>query len=668
MPVNERIGVDVGGTFTDLVALTPEGELRVEKVSTTTADQSRGFMTAIERVQPGEHVEIVHGTTVGTNAILERRGAATALIATEGFRDVLELQDQERSSIWDLAYRKAEPLIPRDRCFEIRERLDANGEVVLALDEADLARLVAEVGEREVESIAVCLLHAYRNGEHERAVERSFTAGDSAPYVVVSSELAPQFREYDRASTTVMSAYIGPVVSRYLLRLSDALRARGLRRDLMVMQSNGGVLPVARTSASAIGTALSGPAGGVMAAKVIAELVGEMNVISFDMGGTSTDVALIADGEPQIAARSMVSGLPVVTPMFRMDTVGAGGGSIARVDEGGLLHVGPESAGSEPGPAAYGRGAVRPTVTDALVTLGLLGTRQPLSDEFVLDGDAARSVVEGLAGELGIDLHSAAAAIVRIADHTMAQSVRRVSLNQGYDPRDFAVIAFGGAGPMHAARVADELDIRHVIVPPNAGVFSAVGLLCTDTRTDHVFSDLSLLDDFNDASLATHLERYVARAHGEDAPGDDGVQVVLGLDLRYLEQTYSLTLAVDRQPSLREVQTRFHELHERRYGFSQPDVPVELVNVRVALVSHRDKVTRLRQAPAAGAAPREVLEAHVDGEQQACTFVARTDLRPGEALAGPAVVEEKTATTFVPTGWTAAVDDHEVLHLRREED
>jgi N-methylhydantoinase A len=300
------------------------------------------------------------------------------------------------------------------------------------------------------------------------------------------------------------------------------------------------------------------------------------------------------------------------------------------------------------------------------VTLGLLGTRQRLSDEFVLDDEAARAVVGALADELKIDLHSAAEAVVRIADHTMAQSVRRVSLNQGYDPRDFAVIAFGGAGPMHAARVADELDIRHVIVPPNAGVFSAVGLLCTDTRTDHVFSDLTLLDDFSDASLATHLDRYVERAQGEGALGDDGAKVVLGLDLRYLEQTYSLTLAVDRQPSLDELRTRFHELHERRYGFSQPDVPVELVNVRVALVSPREKVTRVRQAPAAGAAPREVLEAHVDGERRACTFVARTDLALGEALAGPAVVEEKTATTFVPSGWSAAVDEHEVLHLRRD--
>lgn len=667
MTASERIGVDVGGTFTDLVVLTADGALRVEKVSTTPQDQSQGFMNALARVPFDPGVEIVHGTTVGTNAILERRGAATALVTTEGFRDLLELQDQERSSIWDLGYVKTVPLIPRDRCLEVRERRDAHGDVVVALEPDELRRVTDELRELGVEAVAVCLLHAYRDGTHEQDVAQAVAAGDDAPYLVISSQLAPQFREYDRASTTVMSAYIGPVVSRYLLRLADALRERGMTGELMIMQSNGGVLPVERTNASAIGTALSGPAGGVMAAKFIGDLVGQPNVISFDMGGTSTDASLIAGGEPQIAARSLISGLPVVTPMFRMDTVGAGGGSIAWVDSGDLLRVGPESAGSEPGPACYGRGGDRPTVTDALATLGLLGARQPLGDEYALDVPAAHRVMEVLGARLGIEARDAAEAVVRIADHTMAQSVRRVSLKQGHDPRDFALVAFGGAGPMHAARVAEELDVPHVIVPPNAGVFSAIGLLCTDARTDHVYSDLMTLAAGDDAALATRLAEYVRRAIGEHGDGELP-EVLLGLDLRYIEQTHTLTVGVDAAPDVAATLAEFHAAHDQRFGFSQPATPVELVNVRVAVVRAREKVTRLRQAPTQRVLEPETLEVRIDGRDQACRFVARTSLLHDEALAGPAVVEEKTATTFVPAGWTARVDEHETLHLRRDED
>jgi N-methylhydantoinase A len=662
-----RIGVDVGGTFTDLVVLEPDGELRVEKVPTTPEDQSQGFIHALDRASFEPDTEIVHGTTVGTNAILERRGAQTALITTAGFRDVLELQNQERSRIWDLAYVKTPPLIPRECCFEVTERLDVHGNVVTPLDARGLARTAQRLRDTGTDAVAICLLHAYRNGEHEDAVADAIEDVDPDLYTVVSSRLAPQFREYDRASTTVMSAYIGPVVSRYLLRLRESLTERSVRGELLVMQSNGGVLPAERSSRTAIGTALSGPAGGVMAARFMGELAGRPDVIAFDMGGTSTDVSLIADGRPQVASRSLIAGLPVITPMFRIDTVGAGGGSIARVDSGGLLRVGPESAGSMPGPVCYGRGAEQPTVTDALVTLGIVGARQPLSDAVPLDAAAALSALAELGERLGMSARAAAEAVVRVADHTMAQAVRRVSLNQGHDPRDFALVAFGGAGPAHAARVADELRIAHVIVPPNAGVFSAIGLLCTDRRTDQVFSDLTPLDALDDDGLAAKLRGYVERARDRDGDGDEGgLHAIVALDLRYVEQDYSLTIPVDGS-GVAQVLADFHRTHEQRYGFSEPEATVEIVNVRIALVRPRRKVERIRQAASRTTREREHRPIHLDGAEQRCLFLSRASLATGETVAGPAVVEEPTTTTFVPAGWYAEADDQHVLHLRQRE-
>jgi N-methylhydantoinase A len=662
-----RIGVDIGGTFTDLVVLEPDGDLRVEKVPTTPEDQSQGFIHALDRATFEPDTEIVHGTTVGTNAILERRGAATALITTAGFRDVLELGNQERSRIWDLGYVKTPPLIPRECCLEITERLDVHGNVVTPLETEALPALAERLRAAGTDAVAICFLHAYRNGQHEEAVMDALAEVDPDLYAVASSRLVPQFREYDRASTTVISAYIGPVVSRYLLSLQDALVERGIEGELLVMQSNGGVLPAERSSHTAIGTALSGPAGGVMAARFMGELVGRPDVIAFDMGGTSTDVSLIAGGRPQVASRSLIAGLPVITPMFRIDTVGAGGGSIASVDSGGLLRVGPESAGSQPGPACYGRGATRPTVTDALVTLGIVGARQQLSDEMPLDAEAARRALAELGKDLGLGALEAAEGVLRVADHTMAQAVRRVSLNQGHDPRDFALVAFGGAGPVHAARVADELRITHVIVPPNAGVFSAIGLLCTDRRSDQVFSDLTPLDTLDDGGLAAKLADYVERARQRDGVGNEpGLEVVLALDLRYVEQDYSLTVPVDGS-GVTPVLAEFHRLHEQRYGFSEPEATVEIVNVRIALVRPRRKVERIRQAASSIAREREHRPIHVDGGEQECLFLARSSLAAGESIPGPAVIEERTTTTFVPAGWTVEADDQQVLHLRQQE-
>jgi N-methylhydantoinase A len=654
-----RIGVDIGGTFTDIVSAGAAGELRVDKVLTTPDDPAEGFLEGLAAVAPpaGERLDVVHGTTVGTNAILERKGAATGFVTTAGFRDLLELQNQERSDIWDLAYEKTPPLVARSRCFEVRERLDAEGRPLVTPSREDLEVLRAEVDGAGVESVAVCLLHSYRNRAHEDLV--ADVLGVRGRYLVSSSALAPQFREYDRASTTVMSAYIGPVLEGYLGTLGSELGRRAADAELLVMQSNGGVLAADEAAAHAVGSVLSGPAGGVIAATVAGRLARVANLISFDMGGTSTDVCLVPDGNPQIAQRSLVAGLPVITPMFQIDTVGAGGGSIAWVDDGGLLRVGPQSAGGRPGPAAYGRGGTEATVTDALVVLGLLRGAREFGGAVHLDRAAAETAVAQVAHRLGTTTADAAESIVRLANHRMGEAVRRVSLNQGYDPRDFVLVAFGGAGPAHAAWVAEEIGIPLVVVPLHAGVFSAVGLLYTDFRFDRVYSTLSRLDD--GLPLAELLRAFEERAREEAGSLGADSAAMTEADLRYRGQAHSLTVPVSANEPADAVVARFHAAHERRYGFRQPGTPVELVNVRVALVRAREKpelVPEQREVE-----EPEAAEVTLGGVTQTCTFVERRSLV--DAVEGPAVIEEPTATTIVPRGWTAASDERGLLHLRR---
>jgi N-methylhydantoinase A len=656
-----RVGVDVGGTFTDVVAVADDGTLLVEKVLTTPDDQSRGFLQGV-RAAAGTVAglqEVVHGTTVGTNAVLERKGARTAFVTTRGFGDVLELQDQERTNIWDLAYEKAAPLVPRNLCFEVDERLDADGNVLRTLTSESLEELQAAVRSAGADSVAICLLHSYRNGSHEDAVAEALN-NDS--YVVASSALVPQFREYDRASTATMSAYIGPVLARYLDNLDAGLTADGFTGELLIMQSNGGVLPSREVARRAIGTVLSGPAGGVIAATVAGELAGLDHLISFDMGGTSTDVCLIPDRMPNVAPRSHISGLPVVSPMFRIDTVGAGGGSIAWVDDGGLLRVGPESAGSSPGPASYGRGGKLPTVTDALVVTGVLRGDRSFGGAVRLDVHAAREAMTSVAAAIGTSELDAAEAVIRLANHRMSDAVRAVSLNQGYDPRDFALVAFGGAGPLHAAWVADELDVGRVVVPLHAGVFSAVGVLSSDFRSDHVYSQLVALGELADHLLAERAAKLVERARREAGRAADGAAAIVQFDLRYEGQAHTLTVPYGDGEPVEPIRQRFHDAHSQRYGFRQEQVDVELVNVRVGLIRRRPR-PRLAAAYEDGSGTRRGA-IFIEGHEQPCTFVGRSAIGT-HALPGPAVVEEQTATTFVPPGWRATADDAGQIHLIR---
>jgi N-methylhydantoinase A len=577
------LGIDVGGTFTDAVLL-DDGHVRTAKVPTL-RHQERSVMAAARAVgaldPPVER--FTHGTTIATNALLERRGARTALVATEGFEHLLHLRRQTRAHLYRPCAEHPEPLVPLERCTGVRGRISRDGE----LEPLDLSTLP----DLDADAIAVCLLFAFRDESHERAVAAELRRRHPHAHVVASHEVAPELREYERASTTVVDAYLGPTLARYLAALAAACAGAGLPEPL-VMRSSGGLATVEEAAAHAAFALLSGPAAGVVGAARVAALAGHEQALSFDMGGTSTDVCAIVGGEARRDHERAVGGLPVRLPTLAVHTVGAGGGSLVRLDEGGALRVGPESAGADPGPACYGRGGTRPTVTDANLLLGRLPATLPGGIE--LDEDAARRALRDLDPE----------AAVAVVDAEMTRALRVVSVEQGLDPREFALVAFGGAGPLHACALADELEMETVLVPAAAGVLSALGLVAADERRDSVRSYVAPLDETG------------------ELPGDGEA------DLRYAGQSFELTIPLG--PGLGE---RFHAAHADRYGYADATRPLELVAVRTA---------ETRAAP-----PLDVTG-------------------PALTVRGPEVVELEGATAWVPAGWAGETDEHGTLVLRRD--
>ncbi len=477
------IGVDIGGTFTDFVVLAG-GEIRIHKTPSTPHDPSVAFLRGLEELEIGSGAAFVHGSTVATNAILERRGARTALLTTEGFRDVLELGRQTRLGLYDLTPRKHVPLIPREQCHEVPERVDRNGNVLEPLDEGAVRAALDQIKGAGVESLAVCLLFSFANAAHEEQIGALVEA--AGLNVSLSSRILPEYREYERASTTAANAYVAPLMQRYLRRLDEKLTALG-RRRLWVMQSNGGVLSVEGAAREAVRTVLSGPAGGVVAAWQVGRAAGFERLLAFDMGGTSTDVSLI-DGEPATSREGGIGDLPIRVPLLDIHTVGAGGGSLARVDAGGRLRVGPESAGADPGPACYGRGDLA-TVTDANLVLGRLLPQSFSAGRIRLDLERAQAAIRKIATALRLPVEEAAEGIVRVADTQMARALRKVSVERGHDPRRFCLIAFGGGGPLHACALAEELGIPTVLVPRYPGALSALGMLLSDFRKENSRTD-----------------------------------------------------------------------------------------------------------------------------------------------------------------------------------
>ena len=653
-----RLGVDVGGTFTDLVALV-EGGLITAKVPTTPRNQARGVVSALEIVQPavGAVASLAHGSTVATNALLERRGARTALVTTEGFRDVIEIGRQNRPALYDLTRDRPPALVPRELRFTVRERMGRDG-VLIPLDEESVGAAVDACRQAEVEAVAVCLLFGFLHPEHEQKVGEVLREALPGVQISLSSEVLPEFREYERCSTTVANSYLTPRLAAYLERLADEVEALGLPSPL-VMQSSGGAAEIETAAARAASCLLSGPAGGVVGAAWVAGLSGFQDLLTFDMGGTSTDVAPVLGGTVRTTTESVVAGVPVKLPMVDVHTVSAGGGSIAWVDAGGALRVGPGSAGADPGPAAYGRGGEEPTVTDANLYLGYLPDGAELGGEVRLDRDKAEAALDRLGAQVGLDSEETARGIIRVADAEMIRALRVISIERGLDPRELTLVAFGGAGGLHACSLAEELGIGRILVPRAAGVLSALGLAIADVRRDQVSPLLAELGTADRADIEARFAALEANVRGQLA--DARLSLDRLADLRYQGQSFELTVEAE---DLEALPARFHAEHERRYGYRMEDEVVELVNLRLVATVPRDKPDLSEAAPRRNGSPSR-RRARLDGGWQEVDVYDRAALGVGSELQGPAVVEFAESTLLVGPGWRASVDEIGTLNLER---
>ncbi|MCP2163575.1 hydantoinase/oxoprolinase family protein [Goodfellowiella coeruleoviolacea] len=678
-----RIGVDTGGTFTDLCAYDDTtGQIHVRKVSSTPEDPGqaivRGLGELLDQIG-GRGVDEVayfaHGTTVGTNALLTGRGARTGLITTRGFRDLLELGRGRRPHMYDAQADKPVPFVPRDLRMEVTERVRHDGRVEVPLAHDEVRAAVRALRERGVVAIAVCLLYSYVRPDHERAIGEIIRAEFPEAHVSLSSEVLPEFREFERLSTVVTNAYLGPVVADYLARLRGTLAASGLRCEPHVTQSNGGVIPFVTAERLPVRLVLSGPSTGVVGAAAICAAAGFRDIITFDMGGTSSDVSLVRDGEPKVAASLEIDGRPIRSPMLDIHTVGAGGGSVAWIDSGGHLRVGPMSAGAFPGPACYGNGE-EPTVTDANVVLRVLNPDYLLNGQLKIDKDASHRAVGRLAERLGMSVEATAQGIISVVTANMARAIRVISVHRGYDPRDYALVPFGGAGPLHAARLAAELGSPVIVIPEIPGAQSALGLLMTDVRSDFMRTRIVPVRPETGEELAAVLTDLSAQADAWfDSEGIEPARrsVTRAVDLRYTGQNYELGVDVPDGPvtaaTIRVLVDRFHDAHERMYGYRAEDEPVEAVTFRAQAVGAVPRARVERSAPSgadladAVVAHRSVYLAEAGGRVD-CPVYDRALLDVGHRFTGPAIVEQMDSTTLLLPSDTCAVDEMRNLIIR----
>ncbi|CAN5675717.1 hydantoinase/oxoprolinase family protein [soil metagenome] len=642
-----RIGVDVGGTFTDVVGVV-DGSVVTAKVPSS-PEQSEGVLDGIERlgVDASDIEMFAHGTTVATNALLERKGARTALITTEGFRDVVEIGRQNRASLYDLTASHPPPLVARDLRFTVAERSGPDG-VIAPLDADSLERALQQLEESEPEAVAVCLLFGYLYPKHERAVAEAVRTRFPRLHVSVSHEVLAEFREFERFSTTVADAYLGPRLATYLHNLARGCDRARVPRPV-VMQSSGGVMDLERATSSAAACVLSGPAAGVVGATHVANLSGFGDVLTFDMGGTSTDVAPIVDGRAERTTEGAIGGVSIKLPMVDVHTVGAGGGSIAWTDNGGALRAGPQSAGANPGPACYGRGGTEPTVSDANLVLGYLAEGANLGGEITLDRELSVKALESITGQLGLDTVETAQGIVRVANAEMIRALRVVSVERGFDPRDFALVAFGGAGPLHACALAEELDMPTVLIPQAGGVLSALGLALSEMRGDYVQPLLASTNELDATRLDDAFESMSVRAKNELGPN---VFLERAADLRYVGQSFELTGPAG---NLDEMTAAFHDAHERGFGYRMDEESVETVSVRLTAtmpIELPDLSDPTSRSEAAG----ETRSALFDGEWTETPVLQRASMSAGTKVDGPCIVEFAEATAVIRPGWSGAVD------------
>lgn len=640
-----RIAIDSGGTFTDCVWL--EGSsLRILKVFSTPSDPSAAIAEAVGKIAPsGISVTILHGTTVGTNTLLQRKGARVAFVTTAGFEDSIEIGRQHRPKLYDFFFEKDPPLAPSDLRFGVEERTSADGKIVRQVDKASLSNLVKAISAAKPEAMAVSLLFSFANPQNEQVVARELE-GLGVP-LSISHQILPEFREYERASTVLVNAYLQPIMQKYLQGLHARTGQRN-RARIFVMQSSGGITALETAAAQPVRTVLSGPAGGVVGASALAERSGFRKIISFDMGGTSTDVALV-EGTATTSNEAEVAGLPVRVPVLDIHTVGAGGGSLARFDAGGALRVGPESAGADPGPICYGRGEL-PTVTDANLLLGRLPAHQFLGGEFELNLPRAQEMVQGWLKQSGsrLSVEEFAAGIVSVINANMEKAIRVVSIERGYDPRQFALVAFGGAGGMHACELAQALRIPRVIVPAYPGALSALGILISDVVKDHSRTVLLRVRELPLKELDRLYADLKSKLGAElDQEGWQGrVIFEKSCDLRYRGQGYELNLAFGK-----DVIPRFHAEHKRRYGYSSPEREVEIVTVRLrGRVASSEKLTRLKIESKAGKLKESSAQVWFSGRRHKTLVLPRESLKPGKPHRGPTIVTEYSATTVVPPG------------------
>jgi N-methylhydantoinase A len=671
------IGIDVGGTFTDAVAYDAvRGELRSEKAPTTPAKPQQGVLDALGKlgIELGSAERLIHGLTLGTNTVLERKGADVWVVTNSGFRDTLEIARTNRPVLYNIKTLKAAPLVPRNRILEISQRSLRDGSTLRDIDMAELAGVIETLRAGGARAVAVCLLHSYVNPEPERKIARAIEEALPDCFVTTSADVLPEYREYERYSTAVLNAYTGPRVSGYLASLEEALDERGYEKPVFIMTSNGGVFTADRAARFPVNTILSGPSGGVAAAVSLGEAIGERNLITYDMGGTSTDVCLLKDLQVPVTNEQFISDFPNRTPQIEINTVGAGGGSIAWIDAGPILRVGPQSAGAQPGPASYDRGGTEPTVTDANVVMARIDPNGVLAGSVRMRPDLAEAAIDSVVARMdGVTRHSLAEGIVRIAVARMVSAIKEISIGMGHDPREFALLAYGGAGPLHSVAIAEELEIPKVVVPLNPGNFSAYGAILSDVRHDLVRTrQLPLAQE----SIAD-IDRVFVEMESEGAASLEAETVDAGkvemrrsCGMRYVGQSWELTVDLPAGPIDIDVYAKaFHELHLQRYGHSAESDPVEIVNLRLAVIGLMSKPILPEwisggSLDGAETGRRDVL---FNGAFLPTPIYERTRINAGAEFSGPAIIEESGAVTVLPPGWRCAVDRLGVLILTKEQ-
>jgi N-methylhydantoinase A len=662
------IGIDVGGTFTDVFVLDEaSGACTVAKVPTTRHDPAQGVLDGIGHAaaELGTVATVVHGTTVGTNALIERTGAPTGLITTAGFRDVLEMRRRDRPQTWGLWGRFA-PVVPRDRRLEVNERTLADGSIRAPVDPTEVTAAAEHLLKAGAEAVAIVFINSHANPDNERRALEAVRAVWPNVHVTASHEILPEIREFERTSTTALNAYLQPVVGQYIARLEDGLAAAGARGKLLIVQSNGGVAGVDTAKRLPVRTALSGPAAGVIAAAHIAGSAGFANVITCDTGGTSFDVSVIANGETALAAETSIDfGLTIRTPMIEITTIGAGGGSIAFVDGGGILQVGPQSAGAEPGPACYGLGNERPTVTDADVLTGRIDAARPIGGKIArLDVDAARLAIETHVGNpLGLDVMAAAEAIIRVANSRMAGAIRLVSIERGHDPREFIAMPFGGGGALHAGALIREVGLAKALIPRHPGVTSALGCVIADIRHDFVMTVNRLLDEVDVGALGTDMRRLAQQGAAlvEGAKVQlTGRDTIVELDMSYVGQTHTVAVPLAETLDAVAIRAAFEARYRAAYGRLLEGIAMRVLNLRVAVIGRRPKLDLIGLAPQPGgtvaAAQRGTRRIYVDGGFAEAPVYARLDLPAGAVIPGPAILEQPDTTIFIDPGLVGSVD------------